>query len=183
MAAPAQNGQCKYVVVTGGTHAARAAQALCGLDCPVRGARAIRGARLGAAPARRPDGPCRPAAGVVSGLGKGVTASSIGVLLKASGYRVSCIKIGVRAARRRPAFASALDNWPPVCCARARAQTRTSTRMRAPCRPSSTARCSCWTTAARRVGSARLRLRAQRLTAAGDPSRHAAPGGPGPGQL
>lgn len=33
--------------------------------------------------------------GVVSGLGKGVTASSIGVLLKASGYRVSCIKIGV----------------------------------------------------------------------------------------
>ena len=34
-------------------------------------------------------------AGVVSGLGKGVTASSIGVLLKACGYRVSCIKIGM----------------------------------------------------------------------------------------
>jgi len=33
---------------------------------------------------------------VVSGLGKGVTASSVGVLLKASGYRVSCIKIGAR---------------------------------------------------------------------------------------
>ena len=32
--------------------------------------------------------------GVVSGLGKGVTASSIGVLLKACGHRVTCIKIG-----------------------------------------------------------------------------------------
>lgn len=32
--------------------------------------------------------------GVVSGLGKGVTASSIGVLLKASGLRVTSIKIG-----------------------------------------------------------------------------------------
>jgi CTP synthase len=37
---------------------------------------------------------------VVSGLGKGVTASSIGVLLKACGYRVSCIKIGACAPRR-----------------------------------------------------------------------------------
>lgn len=33
--------------------------------------------------------------GVVSGLGKGVTASSIGVLLKACGLRVTSIKIGV----------------------------------------------------------------------------------------
>lgn len=33
--------------------------------------------------------------GVVSGLGKGVTASSIGVLLKACGLRVTCIKIGL----------------------------------------------------------------------------------------
>lgn len=33
--------------------------------------------------------------GVVSGLGKGVTASSIGVLLKGCGYRVTHIKIGV----------------------------------------------------------------------------------------
>ncbi|RWW84118.1 hypothetical protein BHE74_00007280 [Ensete ventricosum] len=32
--------------------------------------------------------------GVVSGLGKGVTASSIGVLLKACGLRVTAIKIG-----------------------------------------------------------------------------------------
>lgn len=32
--------------------------------------------------------------GVVSGLGKGVTASSIGVLLKSCGYRVTSIKIG-----------------------------------------------------------------------------------------
>ena len=34
------------------------------------------------------------AGGVVSGLGKGVTASSIGVLLKACGHRVTSIKIG-----------------------------------------------------------------------------------------
>ena len=32
--------------------------------------------------------------GVVSGLGKGVTASSIGVILKACGHRVTSIKIG-----------------------------------------------------------------------------------------
>jgi hypothetical protein len=32
--------------------------------------------------------------GVVSGLGKGVTASSVGVVLKACGLRVTCIKIG-----------------------------------------------------------------------------------------
>lgn len=35
--------------------------------------------------------------GVVSGLGKGVTASSIGVLLKACGLRVTSIKIGEHA--------------------------------------------------------------------------------------
>ncbi|KAL5989916.1 hypothetical protein ACLOJK_010811 [Asimina triloba] len=34
--------------------------------------------------------------GVVSGLGKGVTASSIGVVLKACGHRVTSIKIGLR---------------------------------------------------------------------------------------
>ena len=33
--------------------------------------------------------------GVVSGLGKGVTASSIGLLLKACGLRVTAIKIGM----------------------------------------------------------------------------------------
>ena len=32
--------------------------------------------------------------GVVSGLGKGVTASSVGVLLKNCGFRVTSIKIG-----------------------------------------------------------------------------------------
>lgn len=32
--------------------------------------------------------------GVVSGLGKGVTASSIGLILKACGLRVTSIKIG-----------------------------------------------------------------------------------------
>ena len=34
--------------------------------------------------------------GVVSGLGKGVTASSIGVLLKNCGFRVTSIKIGAK---------------------------------------------------------------------------------------
>ena len=34
-------------------------------------------------------------AGVVSGLGKGVTASSVGVLLQAAGLRVTAIKIGM----------------------------------------------------------------------------------------
>ena len=33
--------------------------------------------------------------GVVSGLGKGVTASSIGVVLKSCGLRVTSIKIGI----------------------------------------------------------------------------------------
>jgi len=32
--------------------------------------------------------------GVVSGLGKGVTASSVGVILKACGLRITSIKIG-----------------------------------------------------------------------------------------
>ena len=31
--------------------------------------------------------------GVISGLGKGITASSIGVLLKSYGYNVTAIKI------------------------------------------------------------------------------------------
>lgn len=38
--------------------------------------------------------------GVVSGLGKGVTASSIGVLLKNSGLRVTSIKIGEQQLQR-----------------------------------------------------------------------------------
>ena len=37
--------------------------------------------------------------GVVSGLGKGVTASSIGVILKNCGHRVTSVKIGPPAAR------------------------------------------------------------------------------------
>ena len=32
--------------------------------------------------------------GVVSGLGKGVTASSIAVLLKSCGLRITCLNIG-----------------------------------------------------------------------------------------
>ena len=44
--------------------------------------------------------------GVVSGLGKGVTASSIGVVLKACGLRVTSIKIGL--------FSSSLISWMPT---------------------------------------------------------------------
>lgn len=114
------------------------------------------------------------AAGVVSGLGKGVTASSIGVLLKASGYRVSCIKIGARAPPSRtwwlqpplpqPLWAGGVcaaaaatevpDDSPPARGVGGR-QTRTSTWTPAPCRRSSTARCSCWTTGARCVPNAK----------------------------
>lgn len=39
--------------------------------------------------------------GVVSGLGKGVTASSIGVVLKSCGLRITSIKIGTCRRRRR----------------------------------------------------------------------------------
>lgn len=39
--------------------------------------------------------------GVVSGLGKGVTASSIGVVLKSCGLRITSIKIGTCRPRRR----------------------------------------------------------------------------------
>jgi CTP synthase len=47
--------------------------------------------------------------GVVSGLGKGVTASSIGVVLKSCGLRVTSIKIG----KPRPAAAGWF--FPAVC--------------------------------------------------------------------
>jgi CTP synthase len=40
--------------------------------------------------------------GVVSGLGKGVTASSIGVVLKSCGLRITSIKIGTPAAAATP---------------------------------------------------------------------------------
>lgn len=42
--------------------------------------------------------------GVVSGLGKGVTASSTGVLLQARGLRVTSIKIGERLSASRTSF-------------------------------------------------------------------------------
>ncbi len=48
--------------------------------------------------------------GVVSGLGKGVTASSMGVLLQARGLRVTSIKIGERAQSRRCCGMSAFDD-------------------------------------------------------------------------
>ena len=129
--------------------------------------------------------------GVVSGLGKGVTASSMGVLLQAQGLRVTSIKIGERrtlAALRsswlnaklmhalqlqspntsssvfKMSLANSHSNVQSrrlhACTAAAASltqqsvasmQTRTSTRMPAPCRPLSTARCLSWTTAARCV--------------------------------
>lgn len=80
--------------------------------------------------------------GVVSGLGKGVTASSIGVLLKNCGLRVTSIKIGAGAARwaavQQHSQGMRPDRYGPLL------QTLTSTSMPAPCRPSSTERFSCW---------------------------------------
>jgi hypothetical protein len=55
--------------------------------------------------------------GVVSGLGKGVTASSIGVLLKGCGLRITSIKIGKTAgggARGGPAVRRRPNSQPPV---------------------------------------------------------------------
>ena len=53
--------------------------------------------------------------GVVSGLGKGVTASSIGVILKNCGHRVTSVKIGPPGAHElMPALQAVLD--PPTCC-------------------------------------------------------------------
>ncbi len=47
--------------------------------------------------------------GVVSGLGKGVTASSIGVILKNCGHRVTSVKIG-------PLLAAACAHFDTCCC-------------------------------------------------------------------
>ena len=61
--------------------------------------------------------------GVVSGLGKGVTASSIGVLLKACGLRVTSIKIGGSRAGAAPLAAAPARRSPPTeaCYRRGRA--------------------------------------------------------------
>lgn len=48
--------------------------------------------------------------GVVSGLGKGVTASSIGLLLIACGLRVTSIKIG------KPLFHSSFSHLQSLLC-------------------------------------------------------------------
>ena len=48
--------------------------------------------------------------GVVSGLGKGVTASSIGLLLIACGLRVASIKIG------KPLFHSSFSHLQSLLC-------------------------------------------------------------------
>jgi len=86
--------------------------------------------------------------GVVSGLGKGISISSLGVLLKAAGLRVTAIKIDpylVRRRRRR-ARARARARAPlaltPLTPLSPRARAR-RTRTRVPCRPLSTARSSC----------------------------------------
>jgi hypothetical protein len=114
--------------------------------------------------------------GVVSGLGKGVTASSIGVVLKACGLRVTSVKIGQFF---QPPFLSfkwflglgsfltacvfSLDLILPEgereegksksgCCNVGnwrRMQIRILTRMRAPCHRLNTGRFSFWTTAVR----------------------------------
>jgi hypothetical protein len=52
--------------------------------------------------------------GVVSGLGKGVTASSIGVLLKACGLRVTSIKIGLLCSSA-PSFLSISFSFQVYC--------------------------------------------------------------------
>lgn len=49
--------------------------------------------------------------GVVSGLGKGVTASSIGVLLKACGIRVTSIKIGNKGKKLKITYFSFQFRW------------------------------------------------------------------------
>lgn len=88
--------------------------------------------------------------GVVSGLGKGVTASSIGVVLKACGLRVTSIKIG--------SLFPSIYSISSVSCSRcstnsnlstAPMQIPTWTSTLAPCLPSSMARFLCWTTAER----------------------------------
>ena len=56
--------------------------------------------------------------GVVSGLGKGVTASSLGVLLKAAGYRVTSIKVGARAPAPPPRQANCLRTLMETCIRR-----------------------------------------------------------------
>jgi len=52
--------------------------------------------------------------GVVSGLGKGVTASSIGVLLKSCGFRVTSIKIGKLAAAAARARGASVSDFSPL---------------------------------------------------------------------
>jgi hypothetical protein len=57
--------------------------------------------------------------GVVSGLGKGVTASSIGVVLKACGLRITSIKIGTWPVSPNPRYGRERD-WIMAAAAAAR---------------------------------------------------------------
>ena len=96
----------KYVLVTGACAAGRADDACCPAASTPRAAPPL--PALAGHPARTHERCVLPwvcAGGVVSGLGKGVTASSIGVLLKACGHRVTSIKIGGRAGGARDLIA------------------------------------------------------------------------------
>lgn len=80
--------------------------------------------------------------GVVSGLGKGVTASSVGVLLKNCGFRVTSIKIGTF--QIGSCHAISQDHF-SLLRGVLLAQIHTSTQMREQCLPLSMARSSCLT--------------------------------------
>lgn len=70
--------------------------------------------------------------GVVSGLGKGVTASGIGVLLKGCGFRVTSIKIGEG---RRPGPSLQLPHGPAAAAAALSPRRRPEMGLPAVCPP------------------------------------------------
>ena len=94
--------------------------------------------------------------GVVSGLGKGVTASSIGVILKNCGHRVTSVKIGVLSGgvhkssdSRHCKLHGCMHQSVSPTVLYLRLQTLTSTQMLVPCHRSSMERFLCSMTVAR----------------------------------
>ncbi len=94
--------------------------------------------------------------GVVSGLGKGVTASSIGVILKNCGHRVTSVKIGMLSGSvhkcsdsRHCKFTADSIRVSQLTLLYLLLQTLTSTQMRVPCHRSSMERYLCLMTVAR----------------------------------
>ena len=86
--------------------------------------------------------------GVISGLGKGISISSLGALFKASGKHITAIKIV------RPMWLGWLVGTPMLQTphlVNLLTRIHTSTVMPEPCHHSSTVRCSCSTTAVKRV--------------------------------